>query len=518
MALKDTRKRIKVTTYSYLLDLWKTRRRIRYVYYATCVLCDQLRPDDLHLRMHEILKYVEGRRAPIKKSRKCNFEKLLLKHRATDQVVKKLKVKWHCTEEKKSYACGLCVTFFPSLVDRSNHYCAAHFSRGQDLRNWDDDMMTRGHLLRPDFDRECQRIIAKDPICANYMTTWWPEDVENLRQRLELVEETAEELVKIVLYKGRLKQQDRSHNDLLTSNRDSLAAESAHALVQIQRVCLAEMPKRSDTSAESLTASPYGSQASEMLSWTTNLIQSGLKGVGKASEENKKSGLLCLSHDENVSCSSGDQEMALVSPVSSQTPLKPSSPSLLNCPISYPQYQPPPGVSFQESSVRSSANIALEGRLKQSLPDGASLDHRKRQIQEVEYPHSETSANAEVVREGFNAKRQCRLSELSGWKTHWRADSSPLRRPSEDLGLNANSKSTGRGSTPDTWSERMSAQSPSVGPGHVSPDHPVGLNETLLMGPDEPDSHNPSLLSLVTPGLKPPGYAKFFEEFRSSEF
>ena len=99
-----------------------------------CELCGHVAPDQAHLEMHDVIQFV-GRTKPITRSRRHNFQMLLRKHKTPEVIIDNLIRKWHVVGRKKSYSCGLCIRFFPTLSERLNHYCIQHFAKGQDLKN-----------------------------------------------------------------------------------------------------------------------------------------------------------------------------------------------------------------------------------------------------------------------------------------------------------------------------------------------------------------------------------------------
>ena len=152
-----------------------------------CVLCQHLRPDESHFKMHGILQYVEGLKEPVKKTRKSLFENLLKEHKVTDpQAIQRLTHKWHKVETKKSYSCGLCIAFFRTRIERTSHYESEHFSKGHDLKEWDDNNIIKGHLLRPELHDECERVFGLDPCQKQSEISWHPSCIEELRRKLEL--------------------------------------------------------------------------------------------------------------------------------------------------------------------------------------------------------------------------------------------------------------------------------------------------------------------------------------------
>ena len=159
-----------------------------------CALCDELHPDDAHLEEHNVLMYKE-KKAPIRKARRPNFEKLLESHGVSGSAIKVLTQKWYHVDTKRSYSCGLCISFFPSRHERTNHYENEQFLKHQNLKDWDDNNIIKGHLLRPELHKECKEAWGIDPCQKQSGVSWNSSVVDGLLERLQLGQESPSSLV-----------------------------------------------------------------------------------------------------------------------------------------------------------------------------------------------------------------------------------------------------------------------------------------------------------------------------------
>ena len=67
---------------------------------------------------------------------------------------------WKCTESKKAYACGLCITTFRTIVEQLNHIDHKHFKHSQDVTEWNHNNYILGLLSQPDVKIAWRKLLA----------------------------------------------------------------------------------------------------------------------------------------------------------------------------------------------------------------------------------------------------------------------------------------------------------------------------------------------------------------------
>ncbi|KAL2038210.1 hypothetical protein N7G274_009158 [Stereocaulon virgatum] len=163
-----------------------------------CALCEMMNPSQAHLEYHKILQYDGRLEKAITRSRKGNFEKLLKRHKASDEKIRVLLDKWCHRQKKKAYSCGFCISIFTTLAERTTHIDREHYAKGKHINDWDDTVVIKGLLLQRDVHQECARLFLVDPSLMEARISWPPSVVETLQLQLELGEETAKDLAKDV--------------------------------------------------------------------------------------------------------------------------------------------------------------------------------------------------------------------------------------------------------------------------------------------------------------------------------
>ena len=159
-----------------------------------CALCEMMNPSQAHLEDHNILQYDGRLGKAITRSRKGNFEKLLKRHKASDEKIRVLLDKWCHRQKKKAYSCGFCISVFTSLPERTSHIDREHYAKGKHIDDWDDTIVIKGLLLQRDVHQECARLFPVDPSLMEARISWPPSVVETLQLQLELGEEAAKDL------------------------------------------------------------------------------------------------------------------------------------------------------------------------------------------------------------------------------------------------------------------------------------------------------------------------------------
>ena len=150
-----------------------------------CVFCG-LPPDQNHLNTHSIQQCL-GK--PRTYRRKAELVKHLEIHGVSDGT--NIAEQWQVAFRKKFFSCGFCIAVFHNINDQLNHIDHDHYRKSEDIFNWDFTKVIKGLLLRPGMD------IAWQTISADYSEpgfSWDPSTSKFLQRRLELAEESVQEL------------------------------------------------------------------------------------------------------------------------------------------------------------------------------------------------------------------------------------------------------------------------------------------------------------------------------------
>ena len=135
--------------------------------------------------MHNALRVTENPRSSMRRSRKENFRNLLRKYNVSEERVDQLVKKWHFTDKKQAYSCGLCIKLFSTLLERTNHLAHDHYERGENRDGWDATTLIRGLLLQSEISEAFQKRYAMDPSSSTFRLTWTSPTARLLRNRLE---------------------------------------------------------------------------------------------------------------------------------------------------------------------------------------------------------------------------------------------------------------------------------------------------------------------------------------------
>ncbi|KAL2042581.1 hypothetical protein N7G274_004340 [Stereocaulon virgatum] len=150
-----------------------------------CVFCD-LPSDQKHLDTHSIHQCLEK---PRTYRRKAELVKHLEIHGVSDGT--NIAEQWQVAFRKKFFSCGFCIAVFYNINDQLNHIDHDHYRRSEDIFNWDFTKVIKGLLLQPGMD------IAWQNVSADYSEpgfSWDPSTSKLLQRRLELAEETVQDL------------------------------------------------------------------------------------------------------------------------------------------------------------------------------------------------------------------------------------------------------------------------------------------------------------------------------------
>ena len=165
-----------------------------------CALCDEADPGPTHLAsQHNNLICAGKFKEPLKKSRKTDMIKHLALHRVNKEDAAKLAERWRIPLNKKFFSCGLCVIFFSSITERSNHIDNEHWRRGQNMDAWELSNTIRGLLREPEMQTAWRSLLRSYPNVIESSLRWEMPRAEGLQLRLEKREEPTLVLAKVAL-------------------------------------------------------------------------------------------------------------------------------------------------------------------------------------------------------------------------------------------------------------------------------------------------------------------------------
>lgn len=159
-----------------------------------CAICKTSDPDKTHLDKHNIGSCVSNPWSTNAYKRRIDLVNHL-KHRHGISNGQGLAEHWKRAPDKKAWACGFCVKYFPQRMDRINHIYAEHYAQGTDMRSWDAVKVIWGLLRQPRlWDAWSEYLLAKYSLAPTELT-WHASVVKSLQRRLEMGEESPEVLV-----------------------------------------------------------------------------------------------------------------------------------------------------------------------------------------------------------------------------------------------------------------------------------------------------------------------------------
>ena len=160
-----------------------------------CALCGSVNPSKSHRAGHSIGDCGDRSVKPRSVSRRANLEKHLLEsHAVSKDFSRSLANKWKTTLSKKHFACGFCVSIFPTIHEQLNHIDTDHFRKGQQISEWSATNVIQGLLLSPGVARWFRWILLSVPYAKDRSLHWEWRTVKNLQRRLEIAEDPAETL------------------------------------------------------------------------------------------------------------------------------------------------------------------------------------------------------------------------------------------------------------------------------------------------------------------------------------
>lgn len=158
-----------------------------------CAICKTIDPDDIHLDKHNI-----GLCGNPLSTHVCKRRIDLVKHLNIDHGVpngQRLAEDWKRAPDKKAWACGFCVNYFPQFMDRINHIYTEHYAQGEHIRSWDPVKVIQGLLCQPRLSETWSAyLLARYPSGLPDIT-WHASVVNTLQGRLEMDEESPNILV-----------------------------------------------------------------------------------------------------------------------------------------------------------------------------------------------------------------------------------------------------------------------------------------------------------------------------------
>ena len=163
-----------------------------------CALCFEADPDADHLARHKVSICAGKLKEPLKKSRKTDMIVHLAKHRVHSKEATALAEQWRYSLNKKYFSCGLCVTIFLSITERSNHIDNEHWRKGQNMDAWKVSNCIKGLLLEPKL-QAAWRSLLKNPDVVESDLHWEKPLAEGLQLRLEKGQESPAVLAEAVL-------------------------------------------------------------------------------------------------------------------------------------------------------------------------------------------------------------------------------------------------------------------------------------------------------------------------------
>ena len=164
-----------------------------------CTLCLKENPDEEHLSRHNVSICISKFGEPLKKSRKTDMIIHLAKHRVHSKDAAALADKWRYPLNKKNFSCGLCVRFFSSIAERSNHIDDKHWRQGQNMDAWELSNCIRGLLLERKVQAAWHSLLRCYPNVVECDLRWEMPSAEGLQLRLEKGEDPPEVLAKVAL-------------------------------------------------------------------------------------------------------------------------------------------------------------------------------------------------------------------------------------------------------------------------------------------------------------------------------
>ena len=122
----------------------------------------------------------------------------LAKHRVHSKDAAVLADRWR-HPLKKNFSCGICVNFFSSIAERSNHIDNEHWRQGQNIDAWELSNCIRGLLLERKVQAAWCSLLRCHPNVVECNLRWELPLAEGLQLRLEKGEDPPELLAKAAL-------------------------------------------------------------------------------------------------------------------------------------------------------------------------------------------------------------------------------------------------------------------------------------------------------------------------------
>ena len=162
-----------------------------------CAFCGLHDPDPSHRLKHNAIACPGAARKPLTLSRRSNLVKHLTLHNIFGEEASALADKWRYDSGKKAFSCGFCIKHFPTLSDRSSHIDNEHWKNGQEMSGWSLTNVIKGLLLQPELKEIWQHRLKSNSWLQESSLRWELPRAEGLQSKLELCEDSPNELVDV---------------------------------------------------------------------------------------------------------------------------------------------------------------------------------------------------------------------------------------------------------------------------------------------------------------------------------
>ncbi len=143
-------------------------------------------------------------------TRKANLVKHLQSHGSS--YGSKHADSWRRPCKKKFYSCGICICLFGNLMELLKHV-DDHYKDSKTLGDWDRNKVIIGLLGQPGVKDVWQRTLASYSISEQLLFTWNLSEIGDLQLRLELSEDSPEDLVVLALTSSKY---DSKQHDMIS--------------------------------------------------------------------------------------------------------------------------------------------------------------------------------------------------------------------------------------------------------------------------------------------------------------
>ena len=131
-------------------------------------------------------------------TRRINLLRHLETHGFSNDASSTLADTWKRTLEKQYFGCGFCVFLSTSLTEQLSHIDSEHFRNFRSISEWDTNKMIRGLLMQSDLSLIVQKLLGQS-FGKSENLAWHPSTTNELQLRLQLSNETTEDLAKLAV-------------------------------------------------------------------------------------------------------------------------------------------------------------------------------------------------------------------------------------------------------------------------------------------------------------------------------